>query len=160
MSKKLRIGWFSFSCCEDSTIVFTEILNDHYHEWKNLIEFKACLALQKREVIQDLDISFVEGAIASTAQEEKLKKIRKNSEKLIAVGACAVVGMPSGQRNNFDEKTVEEIKNILIRFDYAAKVKKLSDVVIVDEVIPGCPMEESVFLRIIEKYLVAFGIKS
>jgi len=32
--KKLKIGWFSFTCCEDSTIMFTEMLNDHFFAWK------------------------------------------------------------------------------------------------------------------------------
>jgi hypothetical protein len=26
--KRLVVGWFSFTCCEDSTILFTELLND------------------------------------------------------------------------------------------------------------------------------------
>ena len=43
--KKLRVGWFSFSCCEDSTIIFTELLNDHWQEWKDKIEFVDALVL-------------------------------------------------------------------------------------------------------------------
>lgn len=159
MPKKLRVGWFTFSCCEDSTIIFTELLNDHYREWMKLIEFKACLPLQKRENISDLDVSFVEGAIASREQENKLKKIRAESKKLVAIGACAIVGLPSGQRNNFDPKTMEEINPILTRFNYNDKVKKLSEVVTVDDLVPGCPMDENNFLQIIDKYLKEFGIK-
>ncbi len=30
--EKIKLGWFSYSCCEDSTIVLTEIMNDH---WQN-----------------------------------------------------------------------------------------------------------------------------
>jgi hypothetical protein len=26
---RLVVGWFSFTCCEDSTILLTELLNDH-----------------------------------------------------------------------------------------------------------------------------------
>lgn len=155
---KLKIGWFTFSCCEDSTIIFTEILNDYYKKWSKLIEFKACLPLQKREVIEDLDVSFVEGAIASENQEEKLKKIRANSKKLVAIGACAAVGMPSGQRNAFDEKTRKEINPILLRFKYSDKVRKLSDIVTIDDTVPGCPMDENTFLNIINKYLKEFNI--
>ena len=33
-ASKLVVGWFSFTCCEDSTILFTELLNDHLDEWK------------------------------------------------------------------------------------------------------------------------------
>lgn len=153
MSKKLRIGWFSFSCCEDSTIIFIELLNDHYIEWKDKLEICSAGVLQKRSKIENLDTAFVEGAITSKKQEKKLQEIRRESKILVAIGACACVGMPSSQRNLFDEKTNEEIKNILIRFKYAKKVKKLSDIVKVDDQVPGCPMDESIFLRLINKYL-------
>lgn len=158
MSKKLSIGWFSFSCCEDSTIIFTEILNDYYKEWKDKIEFKSIGVLQKKSEIKDLDVAFVEGAITSKKQEDKLLEIRRESKKLVAIGACACVGMPSSQRNLFDEKTNQEIKNLLIRFQYADKVRKLSEVVLVDDQVPGCPMDENAFLQIVNKYLKEFGV--
>lgn len=158
MPQKLKVGWFCFSCSEDSTIIFTELLNKHYKEWKNLIEFKAFLMMQKKEEISDLDVAFVEGAITSQAQEKKLKKIREAAKKLVAVGTCAVTGMPSGQRNFFDEKTKEEIMPILFRFQYAPKVKKLSDIITVDDILPGCPMDESQFLALVNKYLHEFNI--
>ncbi len=156
MKKKLRVGWFSFSCCEDSTIIFTELLNDHYKEWLDKIEFCSALVLKKKSEIKNLDVAFVEGAITSQKQEDKLLEIRKESKKLVAIGACACVGMPSTQRNLFDEKTNEEIKNLLIRFQYADKVRKLSEVVRVDDQVPGCPMNEDIFLQKINKYLQEF----
>lgn len=158
MTKKLKVGWFSFSCCEDSTIIFTEILNDYYREWKDKIEFKSIGVLQKKSEIKDLDVAFVEGAITSQKQEDKLLEIRRESKKLVAIGACACVGMPSSQRNLFDEKTNQEIKNLLIRFQYADKVRKLSEVVLVDDQVPRCPMDENVFLQIVNKYLEEFKI--
>ncbi len=158
MLRKLKIGWFSFSCCEDSTIIFTEILNDHYMEWKNLLDIKSALVLQKKSEIKDLDVAFVEGAITSQKQEKKLLEIRKESKRLVAIGACACVGMPSSQRNLFDQTTREEIINILIRFQYSDKVKRLSEVITVDDQVPGCPMDENIFLNVVNKYLKEFGI--
>jgi len=157
MTKKLRVGWFSFSCCEDSTIIFTEILNDYYREWKNKIEFCSALVFQKKSEIKNLDVSFVEGAITSDEQNEKLQKIRNESKKLVAIGSCACVGMPSSQRNQFDEKTVGEISPILTRFKYAKSVKRIADLVKVDDQVPGCPMNEDLFLKVINKYLQEFG---
>lgn len=160
MEKRLKVGWFSFSCCEDSTIIFTELLNDHYNEWKKMIDFKSILVMQKKENTDDLDVAFVEGAITSKKQEEKLKEIRTKAKKLVAIGACACVGMPSSQRNLFDEKTKAEIAPILMRFQYADKVQKLSDLVLVDDLVQGCPMNEQVFLEILNKYLKEFGINA
>lgn len=127
-------------------------------EWKNLLDIKSALVLQKKSEIKDLDVAFVEGAITSQKQEKKLLEIRKESKRLVAIGACACVGMPSSQRNLFDQTTREEIINILIRFQYSDKVKRLSEVITVDDQVPGCPMDENIFLNVVNKYLKEFGI--
>ncbi|MBI3955087.1 hypothetical protein HY338_01480, partial [Candidatus Gottesmanbacteria bacterium] len=141
-----------------STIIFTELLNDHFQEWKDKIEFCSVLVLRKKNTLKDLDVSFVEGAITSKKQEEKLLEIRRESKKLVAIGACACIGMPSAQRNLFNDKTNKEIQNIIIRFNYAKSVRKLSEVVQVDDLVHGCPMDEKIFLGVVDKYLKEFNI--
>ncbi len=66
---KLKIGWFSFSCCEDSSIIFTEMLNDHFEEWAKVIEFQHVRILKSKNKLEGLDIAFIEGAVASPAHE-------------------------------------------------------------------------------------------
>src|SRR5215207_2138320 len=44
--KRLLVGWFSFTCCEDSTILLTELLNDHLDEWRKVVEFRHIKALR------------------------------------------------------------------------------------------------------------------
>lgn len=155
---KLKVGWFSFSCCEDSTIIFTELLNDHYQEWKKVIDFRSALVLQRKEDLSELDVAFVEGAITSKEQEEKLKQIRTISKKVVAIGSCACSGLPAGQRNDFDEQKKLEIQALLTRFSYAEKVQKVADVIPVDAQVAGCPMSETGFIEVLNKYLVEFGI--
>jgi len=154
MDKKMRIGWFSFTCCEGCAIIFTELLNTHYQEWLPKIELVHGRIFKKEEdeEIKEMDLAFVEGAISSDSQEEKLKRIRQKTKILIAVGSCAVLGSPSNQRNFFNLSQFEEIKPILEKFKYKEKVLKISDVVSVDEEIPGCPMDEEKFLKVINKY--------
>jgi len=158
MEKKLKIGWFSFSCCEDSTIILTEMLNDHFDDWSKVVEFRHIRVLRKNNSMNDLDVAFVEGAIASNQDAEKLKEIRKNSKKLVAIGSCAINGTPSAQRNTFDQKKKKEIDFLVKRFSLAKKVRTLSDIVKVDDQVPGCPMTESGFLKVLEKYLKEFKI--
>jgi NAD(P)H-flavin reductase len=158
-SKKLKIGWFSFSCCEDSTIVFTELLNDHFFEWAKYMDFQHVRILKKNNKLEGLDVAFVEGAIASKSDEKRLKEIRKNCKKLVAIGSCASNGMPSAQRNAFDPKRKHEIEFIIKRFHLTKKVYKLADVVKVDDSVPGCPMNEQAFLNMLENCLKEFKIK-
>jgi len=159
MAKKLRIGWFSFSCCEDSSILLVELMNEHFFEWKERIDFAYCRVLQSKQEINDLDVAFVEGAIAGKYDEKRLKGIRQNSKYLVAIGACAVDGMPSSQRNAFDRKTKAEILPIMRKFGHRSKVVPLKDLVLVDDEVPGCPMVEQTFLDVLDKYFRLFNVK-
>ena len=156
--RKLRVGWFTFTCCEDSTILMTELMNDHWQDWKKYIDFRHARVLKTKNVLDELDVAFVEGAIASEEQAKKLKEIREKSKKLVAIGSCAVLGMPSAQRNSFDEKTMQEIQPILDKFKQFSKVKKLSEVVKVDIDVPGCPMDPKLFLSVVDSALREFKI--
>ena len=150
---KLRIGWFTFTCCEDSTIIFTELLNTYWDEWSKKIEFVNARVIGAKGEIANLDISFVEGAISSKGQEDKLKIIRDNSKYIIAIGSCAVTGMPSGWRNTFDEATKKEIESIVTRFSHLPMVEPIGKFITVDDNVPGCPMSEEGFLQVLKKYL-------
>ncbi|MBS3126300.1 hypothetical protein J4453_02555 [Candidatus Woesearchaeota archaeon] len=157
--KKLRIGWFSFTCCEDSTIVLTEMLNDHYEEWSKKIDFRHIRVLKKNNSMENLDVAFVEGAIASDKDAEELKKIRANCRKLVAIGSCAIVGMPAAQRNEFDAARKKEIEFLLKKFKQARKVRTLYEIVKVDDKVAGCPMFEKSFLEVLDKCFREFGVK-
>ena len=148
-TKKIKVGWFSFSCCEDSTIVMTELLNEHWQEWFELFDFRHARVLKRHNVLGPMDIAFVEGAITTDRDKKKLKDIRKNAKKLVAIGACAVSGLPSAQRNTFTEGQKQEIEFLLMRFHSLPEVLKVSDVVKVDSVVPGCPMNTDTFLKVV-----------
>lgn len=146
--EKLKIGWFTFSCCEDNTVVMTEVMNEHWQEWKKLFDFKYARVLQSHNTMDEgFDIAFVEGAIASPEHEAKVKEIRAKTKKLVAIGACACTGLPSGNRNNFTEEQKASIEFLVTRFGALPKVLKVSDAVTVDASVPGCPMDPNKFLE-------------
>lgn len=158
---KLKIGWFSFTCCEDSTILLTELLNDHLEEWKKVIDFKHFKALKTNNSIEGLDVAFVEGAISSESQAEELKKIRDNCKYLVAIGACACTGQPSSSRNNFATDEINfKTAFYMCHFDYSKDVKKIDQFVKVDDYVNGCPMNKDVFFSTMDKYLKMFKIIS
>lgn len=127
--------------------MFTELMNDHWQEWKRTFDFRHVKVLKKNNIYDAFDIAFVEGALASPEHEAKLIDIRARSTKLVAVGACAVTGMPASQRNTFTNAQMNSIKFLISRFGALPEVKKISDVVTVDASIPGCPMNTDMFLK-------------
>lgn len=155
MASKLRVGWFTFTCCEDSSILFVELLNDHFFEWQQRLEFVHARILQDHNKWGPMDVAFIEGAISSKHDEETALNIRSLSGKVVAIGACACTGMPSAQRNYFDENTKKEIQFIIDRFSYREKAEPLKAVIKVDYEVPGCPMDEAKFLELMKILLAA-----
>lgn len=157
--KKLIVGWFSFTCSEDSTIILTELLNDHLDNWKKVVEFRHLKALKTKNSMANLDVAFIEGAISSDSQAKEAQKIRENAKYVVAIGACACTGLPSSSRNQFeDEQISEKIKWYMSNFSYGKNVKKLGDVIKVDDMVNGCPMNVPAFLEALNKYLKLFNI--
>jgi coenzyme F420-reducing hydrogenase gamma subunit len=155
----LVVGWFSFTCCEDSTILLTELLNDHLEEWKKVIEFRHMKALKTNNSLTGLDVAFIEGAISSDSQAREAQQIRENAQYVVAIGACACTGQPSTSRNQFaDEQIDERIRWHLSHFDYGKEVKRLNEVIRVDDMVRGCPMKVASFLQTLNTYLGLFDI--
>ena len=157
--ERLVVGWFSFTCCEDSTILFTELLNDHLDEWKKVIEFRHIKALKTNNSLSGLDVAFIEGAISTESQVKEARQIRENAQYVVAIGACACTGQPSTNRNQFaSEQINERIRWHLSHFDYDKEVKRLSEVIQVDDMVRGCPMKVPSFMETLKKYLQLYGI--
>ena len=125
-------------------------MNDHWQDWKRIFDFRHVKVLKSHNIMDEFDVAFVEGAIAGPDQEEKVKEIRSKTKYLVAVGACAVVGLPAGQRNTFTEAQNAEIDFLITRFGALPKVLKVSDVVKVDVELPGCPMNTEMFLKAVD----------
>ena len=90
--KKLRIGWFTFTCSEDSSIILLELLNEHYFEWKERIDFAHCKMLKSKNDSTNLDVAFVEGAISTDTEKKnypKSEKMQKSSSLLAPAPARA-----------------------------------------------------------------------
>jgi coenzyme F420-reducing hydrogenase gamma subunit len=157
--KKLAIGWFSFTCCEDSTILLTELLNENLDTWKKLVDFKYIRPLKTKNDMTNLDVAFIEGAASSQKQENEMIKIRQNAKYVVAIGSCAVTGLPSATRNQFaDIELNEKIQWYIKTFNYGQKVKKLDEVIKVDDYVAGCPMNVDTFKAALDKYLKLFQI--
>jgi sulfhydrogenase subunit delta len=157
--KRMVVGWFSFTCCEDSTILFTELLNDHLEEWLRVVEFRHVKTLKANNSIEGLDVAFVEGAISSDSQAVDVRAIRRSAEHVVAIGACACTGKPSTSRNQFvDEQIDERIRWYMEHFDYAQDVVPLDEVIRVDDMVRGCPMNAQSFVQTLQKYLKLYEV--
>lgn len=150
---KKKVGIFSFTCDEGCSIFLTEIFNKKLMEWLSKMNIEYFLSVKERTPIKDFDIVLIEGVISTEKEKKELENIRANTKILIAMGTCAMTSQPSGQRNNFSEEQLAEIRDDLKSYDSLPKCLALKDVVSVDDNIPGCPIMEAKFIEVFEKYL-------
>ena len=155
MAQKIKVGFFSFTCCEGCMIAFIETLNKKYFEWTKKIDIKYFKALKKVNKISPMDIAFVEGAISTPSEIRKLKLIRTNTKKLIALGSGAINGWPSNMRNDFNDVKKKEIKALIEKLNQIETVSPIKKFVKIDDEIPGCPVDEKLFIEKMESYLNA-----
>jgi NAD-reducing hydrogenase small subunit len=148
--RKLKFGFFSFTGDEGCMMVFLESLNYRLKRWKDRVEFQYSKILREKNELKGLDFAFVEGAISTKDEVERIKEVRKSCKKLVAIGACAIDASPSAHRNFFAAKERKEITPILKRFGYLDKVYPLSKFVKVDHTIQGCPMDEEKFVEFVD----------
>lgn len=154
---RLRVGFFSFTGCEGCLVEFLEILNHKYFEWAPLLDVRYCRLLKGRNHLDEMDVAFVEGAISSEKEVERLRKIRALAKRVVAIGSCAISGAPNNWRNRFDASTQAEIRPVLERFGHRPRVCGIGEIIPVDCVVPGCPILDRKFIEILEKYLLEFG---
>jgi coenzyme F420-reducing hydrogenase gamma subunit len=154
---KLKVGFFSFTGCEGCVVTFLEILNTRYSELLPRIDIRYARILKARNELSDIDVAFVEGAISSEHDAERLRQIRASSKRVVAIGSCAANGSPSNARNSFDEAKRAKVAAIVDKLSQSPTVVPLKSIVKVDAEVQGCAMIEQQFLDVLNNYLREFN---
>lgn len=151
--KKKQVGVFSYSCDEGCSIYLTEIFNTKLIGWLEKMDLVYFLSIKDHREVDHYDIAIVEGVITNKKDKLELEKLRAKTDILIAMGTCTITGVPSAQRNEFNEEQMAQIQDHLDKFDYLPKVLTVPEVVKVDAEVMGCPINEKKFIETFEKYL-------
>jgi NAD-reducing hydrogenase small subunit len=105
-----------------------------------------------KEFPRDVDVTLVEGAVASYEHEEFARLIRRNSRIVVSFGDCAVTGNVTAMRNALDvndvlNRSYVELADLTPRIprDYPTiaelmkQARPLHEFITVDAFIHGCP---------------------
>lgn len=155
---KPKVGIFSFTGCEGCQL---NILNLEAYLLDmlgsvDIVNFREAMS----EKGQDYSIAFVEGSISTASDEAELKEIRATADVLIAMGACAHLGGVNSLKGLHDLNAVRATVygDKADCFD-TTPVRRLSDVVPVDYVIPGCPIDRQEFMQVLKTLLMGLEPK-
>ncbi len=144
---KIRIGIFSLSSCEGCIVQILNLEDILLNLLKKFEIESRILGTQNRT--ESYDIAFVEGSVMSIDEEMELKKIRRMSKFLVALGECACHG------GNFLVRDFN-VGEILERFPgsetwYSNPIDRY---VRIEYYIPGCPIDKEEFFTVFKSLLL------
>jgi coenzyme F420-reducing hydrogenase gamma subunit len=154
---KPKVAFFDFSSCEGCQLQIAN-LEETILDLVEVVEIVNFREIMKEES-DTYDIAFVEGSICRPIDEERLRRIRKNAKILVALGACAHLGCVQRLSNQWSPEENKKVvypeaskKNIADSNPYFNHPhhRSLDEVVKVDVVIPGCPIDRDEFTRVVE----------
>lgn len=148
--KKLTVATTSLAGCFGCHMSLLDI-DERLLELITLIEFERS-PFNDIKQLQAVDVGIIEGGVANTDNVEVLREFRRQSNILVAIGACSINGGIPSMRNSFAlEDCLKEsyldgigVVNPMIPNDpeiplLLNKVHPIHEVVKVDYVLPGCP---------------------
>ncbi len=149
---KPKVAFFDFTSCEGCQLTVVDSLQKHL-DLLNVVEivnFRE--AISRRD--EDYQIAFVEGSCSRPADEARLRKIRDQAALVVALGACAHLGGINAIRNR---QPLQEVRRYVYgdRADWydTYPARPIDQVIQVDAVIPGCPIDGEEFIRSVKMLL-------
>ncbi|MEA3350040.1 MAG: NADH:ubiquinone oxidoreductase [Chloroflexota bacterium] len=153
-NNKVKVAFFDFASCEGCQLTIIDALQTHLDllEMVEIVQFREAMT----EKGEDYQIAFVEGSCTRECDEERLFKIRKQADLVVALGACAHTGGINALKNI--QPSLQDVREYV----YADKAdwyetyptRPISAVIDVNAFIPGCPIDRGEFVKVVKNVLL------
>ncbi len=146
---KLKLATVWLDGCSGCHMSFLD-MDERLLELAELADVVYSPLVDAKEFPAEVDIALVEGAVSSTDDEKKIRKIRAHSKLLVAMGDCAVTGNVPSMRNPLGPEAIlnrayienasaqQQIPSIVVP-KLLRMVRPIHEFVKVDVFLPGCP---------------------
>lgn len=149
MSEKVKLATVWLDGCSGCHMSFLDI-DERLLDVLSLADLVYSPLVDNKDFPEMVDVTLIEGAVSSTEDWEKIRKVRAHTKILVSLGDCAVTANVPGMRNRFNVETVlyrayfeNANRNKQIPLDVVPPLRPQSipvhQVVNVDLFIPGCP---------------------
>ena len=148
-----KLAVWKFSSCDGCQLSLLDC-EDELMAVAGAVEIAYFLEATRIEIKGPYDVSLIEGSVTTEHDRERLKRIRKQSKLVVAIGACANSGGIQALRNFRDVK--ELIEAVYARPDYIDTLTTstaLKDHITVDFELRGCPVNKYQLLEVLNALL-------
>lgn len=153
LKDKLKLAVFKFASCDGCQL---SLLNceDELLVLSKEIEIAYFLEASSKIIPGPYDLSLIEGSITTPEDVLRIQEIRKQSNFLVTIGACATAGGIQALRNFKDIKDFLSI--VYAKPEYISTLEKSTPIsahVRVDFELQGCPINKKQLLEVISAFL-------
>ncbi|MFO0891177.1 MAG: hypothetical protein U0790_18790 [Isosphaeraceae bacterium] len=137
-----KLAVFKFASCDGCQLSLLDA-EDELLAVAEAVEIAYFLEARTQEIPGPYDIGLVEGSITTEHDAERIRKIRKQCQTLVSIGACATAGGIQALRNWADVDSF--ISAVYASPEYIRALKTstpISDHVMVDFELRGCPINK------------------
>ena len=145
-----KLAVWKFASCDGCQLSLLDC-EDELLALADSVQIAYFLEATRAHIRGPYDISLVEGSITTPEDVERIHKIRRNSKKLITIGACATSGGIQALRNFTDVNGF--IHAVYAHPEYISTLatsSAIADHVTVDFELRGCPINKDQLLELIK----------
>lgn len=152
-AKKPKLAVWKFASCDGCQLTLLNC-EDELLAVAELIQI-ANFPEASREVLPGpYDLSLVEGSITTPHDQARIQEVRRQSEYLVTIGACATAGGIQALRNFKDVQNFIDVVYAHPEYiDTLATSTAIADHVKVDFELRGCPINKQQLLEVINAFL-------
>lgn len=151
--RKPKLAVWKFASCDGCQLSLLDC-EDELLDVAGEIEIAYFPEATRAMVKGPYDLSLVEGSVTTPHDAQRIQKIRKESDYLVTIGACATAGGIQALRNYKDVR--EFISFVYATPEYIETLPKstpISDHVFVDFELRGCPINKYQLVEVISAFL-------
>jgi len=150
---KPSLAVWKFASCDGCQLSILG-LEDHLLDIVGAVEIAYFPEATRAEVAGPYTLSMVEGSITTAHDAKRIQEIRRQSQVVITIGACATSGGIQALRNWADVKAFTDI--VYAHPEYISTLDTstpIEDHIDVDLELRGCPISQSQLLEVITAFL-------
>lgn len=139
----MKLAFYSLTSCEGCLTTLITKLGPHLESLWSMFDidyFKLVREPVGGSKIPKADIAFVEGAVVTNLDRERLLEIRENSSFVVALGTCASSGNIAYTASRGLEAGRRKLRDVEI-----SEAEPISSVILVDFELSGCPVSAEEF---------------
>ena len=152
--KKPRLAVFKFASCDGCQLTLLDC-EEELLAIAGAVEIAYFVEARRQMLDGPYDVTLVEGSVTTDEEVHRIKQVRRQSDFLVSIGACATAGGIQALRNWTDVNDYIDVVYAHPEYvDALEHSRPISDVVPVDFELRGCPISKQQLLELVTSLLI------